>query len=360
MRKPIHYHVYPKTEDWYYEYNSDNKQGGKTNNGNVNTQYDNGSAQNDNTQYEHIDTDCQCEETLKQYGDRISELESLIRSLYKSLNTQISSHEENEDVHVSEEDRERWNNNNPEYTPSKIDIDSDLDSQSPNPVRNSTITNALQQYITLQQLRQAIAGFANRSELKPVAFTGRYQDLSEIPEITCDCSKIVNMYIADKMGYIQYTLDGTPISATVTDNVLSIQYEEEDTKLSINSLGNTLCFEQHRDGEPWIIPDTNVDLSSYITETDSDLKYLIPEDKYLTPTQAEELYQPKQDSNSVVITTSQYRALVASNNVNSNTYYFTYDGEEETETWGFGDQFPIILTEGTTSDSIGEFPINLA
>lgn len=58
----------------------------------------------------------------------------------------------------------------------------------------------------------------------------------------------------------------------------------------------------------------------------------------------------------VTLTVQQYEALVRNNLVDPNTYYFTY---EET-TWGFGDQFPIVLTDGSTPDSIGTFPINLA
>jgi len=60
-------------------------------------------------------------------------------------------------------------------------------------------------------------------------------------------------------------------------------------------------------------------------------------------------------SNMITLTTAQYEALVRANMVNENTYYFTY---EET-TWGFGDKFPVTLTGGDTSDSIGTFPINL-
>ena len=60
-------------------------------------------------------------------------------------------------------------------------------------------------------------------------------------------------------------------------------------------------------------------------------------------------------SNMITLTTAQYEALVRANMVNENTYYFTY---EET-TWGFGDRFPVIFTDGDTSDSIGTFPINL-
>ena len=338
MRIPIHYHVYPNTGDWSYEYSSNSEQGEKTG------------------------CQCECEDTLKEYRDKLQEIEAQIRQLYKNLSDQLSSHETNGRIHVSAEDRERWNNNSG-GTPVQINIDSDLSLSSENPVMNKTITSALSDYVTLRQLERMIDGLVSRSELKAVAFTGKYYDLLDIPENTCDCNKIVDMFAVGRIGYVQYRMDGTPLEVSVTDNIINVSYGTEDTKLSINSLGNTLYFKQHREGEPWIIPDvsTDVDLSEYITETDSDQKYLIPEDKYLTPTQAEELYQPKQESRSVMMTTAQYRALVESDQVDNNTYYFTYEGEEEeTTTWGFGDQFPITLTEGTTSDSIGEFPINLA
>lgn len=61
----------------------------------------------------------------------------------------------------------------------------------------------------------------------------------------------------------------------------------------------------------------------------------------------------------VTLTVEQYQALVDANLVQEDTYYFTYEGEPETTEWHFGDQFPIILTDGSTPDSIGTFPINL-
>ena len=60
-------------------------------------------------------------------------------------------------------------------------------------------------------------------------------------------------------------------------------------------------------------------------------------------------------SNMITLSTDEYSALVAADLVDENTYYFTY----EKTTWGFGDQFPIILTDGSTPDSIGTFPITL-
>jgi hypothetical protein len=62
----------------------------------------------------------------------------------------------------------------------------------------------------------------------------------------------------------------------------------------------------------------------------------------------------------ITLTVAQYEALVASNLVNENTYYFTYEEEEQQTTWGFGDKFPVILTDGSTPDSIGTFPITLS
>lgn len=79
-------------------------------------------------------------------------------------------------------------------------------------------------------------------------------------------------------------------------------------------------------------------------------------------------------SRMVTLTTDQYEILVQNNAVQSDTYYFTYEGEPERElwqfgdrfpvifsdnTWGFGDKFPVILTDGNTPNSIGTFPINL-
>ena len=58
----------------------------------------------------------------------------------------------------------------------------------------------------------------------------------------------------------------------------------------------------------------------------------------------------------VTLTVQQYEAMVRSNLVDPNTYYFTYE-QEESETWGFGDKFPVILTGEWT---FGEtFPVIL-
>lgn len=64
-------------------------------------------------------------------------------------------------------------------------------------------------------------------------------------------------------------------------------------------------------------------------------------------------------SRMVTLTTDQYEILVQNNAVQSDTYYFTYEGEAETDLWHFGDTFPIILTDWSTPDNIGTFPINL-
>lgn len=56
-------------------------------------------------------------------------------------------------------------------------------------------------------------------------------------------------------------------------------------------------------------------------------------------------------NNMVTLTTQQYQNLVEIGAVDKDIYYFTYEGEENT--WGFGDRFPVILTDGATSNVIG-------
>lgn len=47
------------------------------------------------------------------------------------------------------------------------------------------------------------------------------------------------------------------------------------------------------------------------------------------------------------LTTTRYQQLVDNNQVDPDTYYFTYEGEDEEEHtgWVFGDTFPVIFTE---------------
>lgn len=61
----------------------------------------------------------------------------------------------------------------------------------------------------------------------------------------------------------------------------------------------------------------------------------------------------------VTLSASAYQYLVDNNLVDRNTYYFTYEGEDEpsTDTWHFGDQFPIVLTDNWAFG--GTFPITL-
>ena len=61
------------------------------------------------------------------------------------------------------------------------------------------------------------------------------------------------------------------------------------------------------------------------------------------------------NSNMVTLTTQEYQELVDKGLVNEETYYFTYEGEVETN-WTFGGTFPVILSGGI---GIGEFPITL-
>ena len=59
-------------------------------------------------------------------------------------------------------------------------------------------------------------------------------------------------------------------------------------------------------------------------------------------------------SNMVTLTTQQYQNLVDRGLVNEATYYFTYEGEVETD-WTFGGTFPVILA----GQGLGTLPITL-
>ena len=65
------------------------------------------------------------------------------------------------------------------------------------------------------------------------------------------------------------------------------------------------------------------------------------------------------NSKMVTLSASAYQYLVDNNLVDRNTYYFTYEGEDEPsgDTWHFGDAFTIVLTDNWAFG--GKFPITL-
>ena len=65
------------------------------------------------------------------------------------------------------------------------------------------------------------------------------------------------------------------------------------------------------------------------------------------------------NSKMVTLSASAYQYLVENNLVDRNTYYFTYEGEDEPsgDTWHFGDALPIVLTDNWAFG--GTFPITL-
>lgn len=68
---------------------------------------------------------------------------------------------------------------------------------------------------------------------------------------------------------------------------------------------------------------------------------------------------PVNSSNMVTLSEEEYQALVAADEVDPNTYYFTYNAADYPEhtTWTFGDKFPITFTEQWAFG--GTFPIIL-
>lgn len=71
------------------------------------------------------------------------------------------------------------------------------------------------------------------------------------------------------------------------------------------------------------------------------------------PTEPEQPSGHYKATNLVTLTTTQYQQLVDAGEVEEDVYYFTY----EEETWGFGDKFPITLTDNWAFG--GTFPVKL-
>jgi hypothetical protein len=63
----------------------------------------------------------------------------------------------------------------------------------------------------------------------------------------------------------------------------------------------------------------------------------------------------------VTLSKNRYNKLVEDDQINPNTYYFTYEGDEgeDVDTWHFGETFPIILSERDNDKEGWVFPIIL-
>ena len=300
----------------------------------------------------------------------------------------------------------------------QVEVDTQLDTRSENPVQNKVVTAALNSKVDKTTLE---SNYYNRNQAQQVF----QQKLQEGRGIS----------ISDNV--ISSTLDVEPY--VVVSDIYAVENPNPNKiYLQENTSNDSYSFDQYKyiNGE-WaflskITP--SIDLVEYLRAEDAQELYQ-PAGEYVTPLQLVDYatiqdirdtvalfnnYQVKgdyatkkwvndyyvehddvytvNDSSShgsgsgssgdsstntydssvaggyklVTLTTAKYDRLTELGLIDEKTYYFTYEGEEEI-TWGFGDTFPVILTDskpsewtfpitltdGSTPDSIGTFPINL-
>lgn len=121
--------------------------------------------------------------TLRSIQSTISQL----RNLLNDTSSRLDAHTEDETVHVTQEDKTRWNSIRTlteqdvrdictpivqavvDSIPDSLQVDSHLSDSSHNPVENQAITTELGNKVS-------------RESIARVGFTGRYKDLTGIPE----------------------------------------------------------------------------------------------------------------------------------------------------------------------------------
>lgn len=199
-------------------------------------------------------------------------------------------------------------------------------------------------------------------------------------EYACNGLTVVNdnngsIQFVDSLGNTVLTLSADPNGYV---NVSGITSDSPDMFVSRGDFSNYVNVVEllKRDFEKYKAIVTG-DLEQYLTKGDLD-EEISSTSEY--PVKSKTIYQAletKQDAlvagagitiqgntissfgtKMVTLTQEQYQQLVNQGLVERNTYYFTYEGEPEDNSWHFGDPFPIILTG--TWEFGGTFPITLS
>lgn len=199
------------------------------------------------------------------------------------------------------------------------------------------INEALDSKADVSQLNTKV----DASQLNPIAFSGQWGDLQGKPVmLTTD---VVDNKINQMSTTIQTALQGKvnqeDLSGYATIQQLSDIISQLPNKADVNTLQNYVTRDTYEseisNKQDSLIAGDGINISS-----DNTISVTLTTNPMVT------------------LSESQYQTLVNSNLIDNNAYYFIH--EEEETTWGFGDKFPIILTDGSTPDNIGTFPINLA
>lgn len=349
------------------------------------------------------------EERYKFVGDEsFEEFKTTLNTRLDSINIQLESLR-NKDTNLQSEIDKKQNT---------LTIDSSIDINSPNVVENHAIASALNEKISLQDVMNVLEDYITANGLE-VELNKKQNVLYE------------GYGISIKNDTVAVTLDDDVFVITSVLPIENISTSKIYLKEEIED-GVTKYYAYRYNGEEWIPlgeKTPNINLTDYLKTTDAEDTYQ-HKGTYLTPYDIVTIYNtiadeyqkkgdyaqvgyvnqklewlqgiiaqkyvlkkdvyaltegnwsedeivpvgdttednPSTNSRLVTLTTQAYDALVQMDAVDPNTYYFTYEGEETTSNWTFGDTFPVIFHEETGigtfpivlgEDNIGTFPINL-
>ena len=292
-------------------------------------------------------------------------------------------------------------------------IDSSVDINSLNVVENHAIASALENKIDLIQLTQILLDYITENDLL-VELNKKQNTLhsgyginieNDTIEVTLDDDVFVivddlptegistgKIYLKEQQSggttkYFAYRYDGTdwiPLGEK-TPNVDLTEYlktrnaqdlfQEKGTYLTPSDLitiYSKIAEDYQKKGDYAQVGYVNQKLEWLQRIIDD--KYVLKQDVYYIPEggwSSSDIVSPGDttviDNGSgsnhgsanrmVTLTIQAYERLVEINGVNPDTYYFTYEGEDEAEGWVFGDTFPVIFSDKTTWQFGDKFPV---
>lgn len=268
-----------------------------------------------------------------------------------------------------------------------VDVDDYLSDGSENPVQNKIIKNALDtkanrsdlsEFTTLADVNAAITEQLHNIQQVTEHAKGYYDSIAELttaiptPEIgDWAIVKDDNLWIVYKYSTngwsnsgAQYTADPVDLSNYVK---LTEFVQKLNTKQDALVSGTNIATINGQS----IIEGGNIQINTDFTPVNTRIGRLENriadiEDTYISwygdQTDSDDHSDTGAETGSttsrmITLTEREYQALVDSGSVRENVYYFTYEGEPESSTWGFGGTFPITLTD---NGEIGTFPITLS
>lgn len=277
----------------------------------------------------------------------------------------------------------------------RLVFDSEINEESANAVENRAIAEELKNYVQNAALLQALRGKQdnlvlgnglafNNGTLEITLDTQTFVIVDQLPEDP-NPNKIYMVYTQEEgeTKYYSYRWNGTewvPMGDQTPKVDLSeyLKTADADSKYTTPASVTESISELYELINNTFQKKANYAQVGYLNQRLEDLQRIIDE-KYVLK---KDVYTPGKTwsssdvvsmgdttvvntgstgtsssggKNMVTLTEARYQWLVGVGAIDPSTYYFTYEGEEETNNWTFGGTFPIIFGES----GVGTFPITL-